>query len=778
MDTKETEFIAKLLTTFKIEAEEHLKLLSDGLLALESEQAEKKRKSLVEEIFREAHSLKGAARSVNHETIQSICQSLENVLAAWKQGRLNVSREVFDTLYATVDIIGKLIALPPKSESKEDNITLIALMLRLDQLLIAKQMAAPLSTPPPSAPLESATPIEQPPPSAPLESATPIEQPQDSSGPSPSKQKTIRIPLDKLNKLLQEVEEMLMLKLAARQQVNDLRNMQDLLKVWDKKLERMHADIHSIRVIVEGTDRAQIDQTKIMQNTLGFIDWQQQFIKSLKDNLNRLVKMSAQDYRLAGGAVDTLLDDTRKLLMQPFSTLIDVFPRMIRDISHSQKKEIRLEVLGGEIEIDRRILEEMKDPLTHIIRNCIDHGIELPEVRVKANKPPYGTIKVVASQVSSNSMELLITDDGQGINFDKVKASAIEQGVLTATDAALLNEQEALMLVFQSGVSTNPIITELSGRGLGMGIVSEKVDKLGGQVYIETKMGQGSSFRIVLPLTLATFRGMQIKVADQDFIIPSHNIKRVIRIRASELKSVENQEIISVDDRAVSFIPLSNILQLSTSRSKDPDAMLNAVIVKSAERTIAFGVDQIVNEQEVLVKALGMQLKRVKNVLAASITEWGQVIPILNPQDLVKSSLTARVSRPSQEVIAEEAEEKKKVILLAEDSITSRLLIKNILESAGYEVKAAVDGLEAFSLFKLEKIDLVLSDVEMPRMDGFVLTEKIRSLEKGKKIPVVLCTSRESTEDKEHGIEVGANAYLEKSRFSQVYLLDILKKLL
>ncbi|WP_068467393.1 hybrid sensor histidine kinase/response regulator [Candidatus Protochlamydia phocaeensis] len=780
-DKREAEFQANLLAMFKIEAEEHLKAISDGLLALEGNLSNEERKAKVETIFRESHSLKGAARSINYQSIQSICQSLENIFSAWKQGRLPISKEVFDPLYAAIDLIGKLVAYSPSDKPKEIS-AIFPLIDQLDQIAAAASEQASIE-PQPSSHTPSPIAEQQPAPSLDIPSSIPKDEPK--TGPIPTsslspsglaQDKTIRVSLNKLDKLFQEIEEMLMLKLASRQQMNNLILLRDTLKQSDRKWKTVQPDIHTLIERLKKSDKSPAIH-KELAKALDYINWQQEFIKSIKNHLSHLIKMSAQDHRAASVIVDTLLDDTRKVLMQPLSTLLDVFPRMVRDISHSQEKEIHFEVVGEDIEIDRRILEEMKDPLMHIIRNSIDHGIETPAVRAKVNKPPSGTIRVSASQTSGNSMELIISDDGQGINRAKVKESAIRQGILSPSDAAAMGDQESLMLIFQSGISTKDIITELSGRGLGLGIASEKVDKLGGHLSVESKQGEGTSFRIVLPLTLATFRGMQIKTAGQDFIMPSHNIKRVIRINREEIKSVENREVLYQNGKPISFVPLSQVLDLPAEQSREKERMVYAVIVKAAEKTIAFGVDKILYEQEILVKGLGKQLKQLKYVLGASISESGQVIAILNPQDLVKSAVQLDIAK-KMESTPKELKKGKKTILIAEDSMTSRLLLKNILEIADYEVKAAVDGLEAFSIFKIEHIDLIISDVEMPRMDGFTLTSKVRELDKGKNIPIILCSAKESPEDLEQGMNVGANAYLEKSRFTQKSLLDIIQKLL
>ncbi len=789
MDKKESEFLAKLLVTFKTEAEEHLNALTTGLLSLEKVDSDQQKKNLIEIIFREAHSLKGAARSVNYDSIQSICQSLENVLAALKRDQVQLKPQSFDTLYASIDLIGKIIQLPPKAEPQERKVELNLLINRLDQLISAKN-ATPsenaLSTPTPtssalipSAALASTTTPQEQQITDPVLIATEEEVEISSDNPDQpfaiEPDKTIRVSQRKLDQLFQEVEEMLLLKLAALHQINDLKRMQEELKRWEKKWIAVQSDYLSLREDNEKNINSGSSKRRY-SNVLKFVEWQQKFMKAFKENINILSKISSLNFRQAGGIVDTLIEDTRRILMQPFSVLLEIFPRMVRDISHSQNKEVQFEIVGDDIEVDRRILEEMKNPLIHLIRNAIDHGIELPAVRLENNKPSCGNIKIVASQLSGRSMEILISDDGQGVNCSKIKKKAISLGLLSEKEASAQTEQETLKLIFQPEVSTSSIITEISGRGIGLEIVAEKVDSLGGQISIETFPGKGTTFKIVLPLTLTTFRGLLLKISDTLFIIPSNNVKKVIHLKNENLKSVEGRQILSLDEVPIAYLSLNDILQIA---GKKPVKNHNyAIIIKSGDNIVALGIDEAISEQEMLVKPFGPHLKRVKNILGATITESGDVILILNPQDLIKSLVKSNISDARSHVSKKNVKIKKKNILVVEDSMTSRMLLKNILETAGYEVKTAIDGLEGLSLFKLNPYDLVLSDVEMPNMDGFTLASKIRNLENGKAIPIVLCTSRNTPADRERGIDVGANAYFEKSNFTQGKFLETIKKLL
>ena len=499
-------------------------------------------------------------------------------------------------------------------------------------------------------------------------------------------------------------------------------------------------------------------------------------MKALERKLAELGR-AADHHRYATGLmVDNLLGDVKRILLLPFSTLFESFPKLLRDLSRDQGKEADLEISGEEIEIDRRILEEMRIAFIHLLRNAIDHGIEKPEERRKCSKPPRGIIRVVVSRSEGNKVDILLSDDGGGIDLKALKEASLKRGILSAEEAEKLADQEMLPLVFQSGVSTSPIITEISGRGLGLAIVREKVEKLGGQVSIETHLHSGTTFRMILPLTLATFRGVLVTVAERPFVIPTTNVERVVRTRQEEIRTVENRDTLSLGDATVPLVKLSDILELSENGERP--AVIPILVLKLQEKRIGFCVDEVLNEQEFLIKNLNRPLSRIRNIAAATILGSGRVIPVLNVSDLVKSAAkdAGRPAKPAKPVAGVAAA--KKSILVVEDSITSRMLLKNILETSGYLVTTAVDGIDAATRLKTEKFDAVISDVDMPRMNGFDLTAKIRGDKKLAELPVVLVTALESREDRERGIDVGANAYIVKSSFDQSNLLEVIRRLI
>jgi two-component system chemotaxis sensor kinase CheA len=340
----------------------------------------------------------------------------------------------------------------------------------------------------------------------------------------------------------------------------------------------------------------------------------------------------------------------------------------------------------------------------------------------------------------------------------------------------ILNYYDAQMLIFKSGISTKEIITDLSGRGLGLAIVREKIEKLDGTINVTSEKNKGTVFEILLPITISTNRGIIIRVSKQDFVVPTSKVEKVIKVSKAEIKVIESRATIIVDGHIIPIFRLQDILQLQISKEHEEDKFISLLIVNDLEKKMAFSVDEIIVEQEVLVKQFNKQLAKVRNISGATILGTGEVVPILEVQDLIKYSLSSGNNTLKLNNKVEETS--KKSIIVVEDSITSRTLLKNVLENNGYKVKTAVDGLEGWKAIKAEKFDLIISDVEMPRMNGFELTSVVRSHEETAEIPVILVTSLDSKEDTERGIEVGASAYIIKSNFQQNNLLEVIKKLI
>jgi two-component system, chemotaxis family, sensor kinase CheA len=767
MDEKDQAFLRKLLATFRVEAAEHISAIAAGLVELEKGVSIESRIEIIEAAFRETHSMKGAARSVNMFGIEAVCRSLEVVFAALKRGDISLSADQFDLIHKALGFIGRCIS----SEKPEgDSQRAVAKKFERELCGITAVTEAEEGQKPSQRKIRETT-----------EPEITLEVTPECPPPVHAVQvETIRISRAKLNAILLLAEEMLSAKQSINQQAVELGEIAALLAAATKEWENIRPSMRAVEkeaartAVVGGRTKRKRHLTKLLE----YADSNAASVGALRNRLWIFKKTTERDRKIISGMVDNLLDDMKKVLMLPFSSLFEVLPPVVRDLSRSQGKEVELVVVGEDIEIDRRMLEEMKDPLIHLLRNCIDHGIEKPSERLAKNKQEKGTISINVSSGEGGKIKLLVSDDGCGINISKVKTSAVSLGIISKGEADKLEDVQVPALIFRSGVSTSPIITDISGRGLGLAIVQEKVEKLGGAVSCEYNPGAGAAFKIVLPLTLATLNVVLVSMEGRFFLIPKTYVERVIRIARPEIKTVENRETISLDGRAIPVVSLAAAVDLPIKgKSKSSKEFVQVVLLTAMGKEIAFIVDEVLNEQEVLVKNLGPQLRRVRNILGASIFSTGEVVPIMNVPDLIKSAVKDSAIHKLMAETAETIPERKR-ILVAEDSITARTLLKNILEAAGYDVKTAVDGMDAYNIIKTEEFDLVVSDVDMPRMNGFDLTAKIRSDRMHGAMPLVLVTALDSREDRERGIDVGASAYIVKSSFDQSNLLEVIKRLI
>ncbi|MFA6970795.1 MAG: response regulator [Gallionella sp.] len=790
MTKQNDDFQKKLLATFRIEADEHLQVMSAGLIELENKPAEGRYAQIIESVFREAHSLKGAARAVNMREIESVCQSLESVFAALKGSWLAVSPPLFPLMQEAIDELATLLMAEGEVMSAAGKSAISTLTRRLNDALQGAQSAASQFSA--SAAVQPMPPVRQTPVSVPSEAtAATVAVVMAAPPPSPShSSETVRVSTQKLDAVMRQVEELLSPQLAMALRASELREVAISFAIRKKQWARMRPVLRSIERYAEGACKGTGTNAVMpefpaqeLPKLLEHMESEHLFMKTIEARLLRLSKLAAHDSRILAGMNDSLLRDVKEMQLLPFSSLLEIFPRFTRELAREQGKQVELLIQGGEIEIDRHTLEEMKDPLMHLLRNCIDHGIEPPAMRQDKGKPQHGSITLAIEQKDSGKIEILVADDGTGIDVDRVREAAHKHELIYADETEPQSDQAALELVFQSGISTSRIITDISGRGLGLAIVREKVERLGGFVAVESrhdgKQDTGSAFRITLPLMRATFRGVLVRAGGQLFVLPLHNVECVLRVAQQDILTVENRTTIAHGGKAVALVSLDDVLALPRQRAIDKlSERAQVVILGTGHKQLAFLVDEILGEQEVLVKTLGRQLARVRNVAGASVLGTGQVVAVLNVPDLLKSAKSTAGKAPPSVAAETHGAVKKQSILVVEDSITSRALLKNILESAGFLVTTAVDGVDAYTALKTGSFDLIVSDVEMPRMDGFDLTAKVRADKQFTELPVVLVTALESREHRERGIDVGANAYIVKSSFDQSNLLEVVRRLI
>ena len=773
MDKRESDFKKRLLATFRIEAEEHLNSLSSGLLELEKLPSSERKEQIVETIFRVAHSIKGASRAVGATDAEIVCQSIEEIFSLWKKQGVKQSPGLFDVFYRAIDILRTLVLTTDPSQSSIVKGNIQKLVKELSRLENVTSKGEAQKEARASELAQQVVPQKEKDKGEVKKAAeTPLEK---ERAPLPE---TVRISAGKLWSLLFQAEEML----TARQMVGQcLSNFKDVAGMLDI-LKKESSDIYlELSKTGNGKKRSGAGDKGLTGESPAaklqdYLAWESNHIRSIESRLQEFLKTTGMYHKMFDRMVDDLLAGAKAVTLFPFSVLLEGLPLLVRNIAHEQGKEAELVIRGEGIEIDKRILDELKDPFIHLIRNCIGHGIEKPVTRESRKKPVRGVITIDVLPVAGGKVEVVISDDGAGIDLKAVKSVAVRSGILSQAEAEALGEEEVTSLIFHSGVSTSSMVNNISGRGLGLAIVREKIERLGGSISVKTDINTGTTFRVIVPLTAAMLGGIVVQVSDQAIVVPTMNVDRTLRIKVAEIVTVENKDAVLVNGLPVSFVWLSSILELPQPKeARNSSSFLTVLVVTAGGKRMALGVDAVLGEEKVLTKGLGKQLLRVRNIAGVAILGSGKSVPVLNVSDVARSLMNASTSLLSPAV--EEIKGEVKSVLVVEDSITSRVLLKSILESAGYRVKTAVDGIDALTMLKVGDFGLIISDVDMPRMDGFELTAKVRSDKKLADMPMVLVTSLETRESRERGIDVGANAYIVKSSFDQSDLLDAVRRL-
>ncbi len=449
--------------------------------------------------------------------------------------------------------------------------------------------------------------------------------------------------------------------------------------------------------------------------------------------------------------------------MRPFGDGTHGLARLVRDMARSLGKEARLVVVGERTEVDRDILEKLESPLSHLVRNAVDHGLEMPGVRGTANKPAAGTITVEARH-RAGMLLVTIADDGGGIDLNRLRKKVVERGLNAADVAARLAPAELLEFLFLPGFSTAAAVTEFSGRGVGLDVVQDTVRRVGGNVRITTAAGKGTTFHLQLPLTLSVIRAVVVDVAGEPYAFPHTRIDRLIRVRRDEVRSIEHRQFVTVDGQNVGLVMAGQLLDIPAPTPTG--AELPVVLLSDGTGEYGLVVDAFRGEQDLVVRPLDARLGKVPNLSAAAILDDGSPVLIVDVEDLLRSmdqfiqtgSLVRCETRPT-------GTGRKKRVLVVDDSITVREVERQLLLHKGYEVAVAVDGMDGWNKVRAERYDLLVSDIDMPRMNGLQLVQAVRADDRLRDLPVIIVSYKEREEDRVRGLEVGANAYLTKSSF-------------
>ncbi|WP_257456132.1 hybrid sensor histidine kinase/response regulator [Archangium lipolyticum] len=488
----------------------------------------------------------------------------------------------------------------------------------------------------------------------------------------------------------------------------------------------------------------------------------------------RLVQLSKEVHREGEQlalVAQVVRDDLRDLRMVPASQMLEPLKRTVRELCARLGKDVELEIAGGDVRIDRRIVDVLKDPLLHLVRNALDHGIEAVNERVAAGKSPRGQL-TVRVEPRGTRLAVVVEDDGAGLSPENVRATAVRRGLLTEAEAAKLTDMQAARLVFEPGFSTREQVTEMSGRGVGLDVVQTTATRLQGAVDISFEKGKGTRFTIDLPLILAGALGLLVRTGTAVVAIPSDAVERVMRLAPSDVGTVAGHVMARVEDEHLPFYPLSVAigmprLPLALETGKPQTAM---VLVLGGVRAV-FAIDGVVGQQEIVVRSLGRHMQGVAHLAGAAVLDDGSVVPVLNAPELLRAASAPVVLRAATEV-------RRPHILVCDDALTTRFAMKALLEIAGYSVVTAGDGEEALGILERTPCQMVVSDWQMPRLDGIGLTRRIRANPKLSHIPIILCTSLDSPQERAAGLEAGADGYLVKREVERGKLLDLVRQLL
>ncbi|WP_445300776.1 MULTISPECIES: hybrid sensor histidine kinase/response regulator [unclassified Microcoleus] len=824
----------ELRDVFKVASQEHLQKLDDGLLYLEQHPDDLAK---LEQLLRETHSLKGDAGMLGVKNVASLAHQMEHILGGVKRGETPLNSDISDRLSQGLDAIRQLVneAVTGQDSGINTFYILASMMGASSQLqpqaaasivepssspVPEQQLVEPQFTEPPTPELEtkvensevvnleknsSFLPLQSQPefplqaqnlpaPSEPAP-ASASQSAVTASSTSSYRIETIRVATQNLDDLMTQAGELTVTKTRLGHRVAELEQITTLWEEWSREYF-----VTSLTL-----DRMQIDENGIKAN--GKFSQLQDYYQRTEERLerlgtlvNRLRNRVYEDTARLELIAEALESGIRTLRLLPLSTIFNLFPRTVRDLAKREGKEVALVIEGGETTADKRILEEMKDPLMHMIRNAIDHGIETVEERKKLGKPPVATLRIKGYNIASNII-IEVADDGRGLNLDSIKQTAVKRNICTLEQLAEMTETQVQSLIFTPGFSTKKFVTEVSGRGVGLDVVRTNVEALKGSIQVESLPGKGCTLRLQISTSLATANVLIVVVEDIPYALPVEFVDTAQQVSQSEIFAIEGKETILSKGQPLSVAHLTDLLELNNRQGwqknryfrqetgsdiliRNQKHFLNStskrpcIVLKVGEERLGLFVDALIDEQDVVMKPQSQLLKRVRNVSGATILATGEVCMVLNPHDLIKSVRQQVSSRGVGSARSQlETASRKQVILLAEDSIATRTQEKRILEGAGYEVVTAVDGLDAFHKLKTRDFDAVISDIQMPNLDGLALTIKIRAQKEYSELPIILVTSLASDEDKKRGADAGANAYIPKGTFNQDVLVETLKRL-
>ncbi len=717
---------ARLLATFRAELDELVREMNAELLALEAEPTGTEH---LRSLFRVAHTLKGAARAAGVLPVEQACHALETLLAQARDGTTILGAEEFALLYSAADALGDASARLRAGESLTRS-PVAALHDRLARRVPGSARAAVPRTP--------------------------------ASGTPPAVERgdgQVRVEAEKLDALLAATGQLRIAGGRAADRPAELRALQDeaarAVTEWRRRGRRLRLALERAgapSVMAQAVTGVEEDLRRLLHET------------------GRLAAATAEDARVLAQATNAVTERVHRLRMRPFAEACENLPRAVRDLATAGGKEMDLEVRGGAVEVDRAVLDGLREALLPLVRNAADHGIEPPAERERVGKPRRGKVTVMAA-LRGDRLAVTVADDGAGLDVPAVRAQVARRGLpVPATDADLVRA------LFEGGLSTRGEVTAISGRGVGLDVVRAALARVRGNVDVAWDEGHGTTFTLECPPTLATIRALLATVGPQLVAVPTTHVERLLRVRREDIRQAEGREVIATEEAPVPLVALARLLSPLLDRpAADP---LAVILLRAGARRLAVVVDELVAEQEVVQRPVGRGDRPLPHISGATILGAGRVALVLDPVAIVGTGLDLGVGAGLSFAETRPGGPARRRILVVDDSITTRTLEQSILEAAGYDVRTAVDGADAWKALQEHGCDLVVADIEMPRMDGFALCEAIRGSTRFRALPVVLVTALETPEHRARGLEVGADAYIGKSSFDQQNLLDTIGQLL
>ncbi len=746
-----------MLELFRLEAESQTAILSAGVLAVEEFE---RSPETIESMMRAAHSLKGAARIVGLDPAVRVAHAMEDCFVAAGKGTFRVRPEHVDLLLASIDFLSSIAkaddAISPTSAWPR---TADALVAELGTLLTAPAATIAPAGPaaPPAATPKTAAPIEPP---ATQGTADDVEATvAHAPAPAPSAaraveqaDRVVRVSADSLTRLVGLAGESLV-------ETRQLRPFVDSL------LTLRAAQVDLCDTIAATEERFKADDVSVPPPLLGLLARARERADACLASLMKQVEDFESFARRNEDLSGRLHHEVIVSRMRPLADGIRGFPRLVRDVARTLGKQVRWEVRGEQTGVDRDILDKLEAPLSHLIRNALDHGLEPPAEREAAGKPPVGTIRLEARH-RAGMLHITLTDDGRGIDVERLRAKAVSRGLVARQVADQLTELELLEFLFLPGFSTKEEVTELSGRGVGLDVVQSMVKAVGGTVRVATQPGRQTVFTLQLPITMSVIRALLVDIGGEPYAFPLTRIDNILFCAHADVRTIEGRQYFERDGVSIGLVMAPQILELGSQAA--PADPMPVVVISDRGQQFGMIVDAFLGERDLEVRPLDRRLGKVPNINSASLLENGNPVLIVDVEDLVRSIdnvlMGRRLTRVEFEKMAEQARQRKR-ILVVDDSITVRELERQLLQSRGYAVDVAVDGMDGWNAIRGAHYDLVVTDVDMPRMDGIGLVSLIKNDPARKDIPVVIVSYKDREEDRLRGLDAGANRYLTKSSF-------------